>query len=180
MMPPKGPQCACAELAPQFGGAGVHQRAPQIERALVALLRDVDETADASEGGRRFGDGCRPLLAAMNRFEGFRKVGRNIGPCALLAEGIAFSKKLFESRDDGRPRNTELRCEFACRRQLRRGTKRSRQDARSYLLVDLAEHRRVGGTVHFKRIKLCPALSAFHECLSSTSAVRSRSSGMLH
>jgi hypothetical protein len=56
VMPPKGPQRACAELAPQFGGACVHQRAPQIEGALVALRRHVDETAEVLEGGRRFGD----------------------------------------------------------------------------------------------------------------------------
>jgi hypothetical protein len=61
----------------------------------------------------------------MNRFERFRKIGRDVGPCAFLAEGVAFSKKLFESRDDCRPRNTELRCEFARRGQLGRGTKRS-------------------------------------------------------
>ena len=46
MMPPEGPQRACAELAPQFRGACVHQRTPQVERAFVALLRHVDETAE--------------------------------------------------------------------------------------------------------------------------------------
>src|ERR1700674_1382300 len=125
VMPPKGPQRACAELTPQFGGACVHKRAPQIEGALVALRRHVDETAEISEGGRRFGDRCWPLLAAMYRFERFVQIGRDVGPCAFLAEDIAFGKKLFESRDDRRPRNTELRCEFARRGQPGRATKRS-------------------------------------------------------
>src|SRR5258708_9000683 len=125
VMPPKGPQRACAELAPQFGGACVHQRAPQIEGALVALRRHVDESVKVSEGDRRFGEGCWPLLAAIDRFERFGKIGRDVGPCAFLADGIAFSKKLFESRDDCRPRHTELRCEFARQGQLGRGTKRA-------------------------------------------------------
>src|SRR5579863_4316150 len=51
--PCKGSQCARGELAPLFGSARVHQCAPQIEGALVALLGDIDEPAEASERGRR-------------------------------------------------------------------------------------------------------------------------------
>src|SRR5438552_13818569 len=37
---------ARAELPPQFHCPGIHQGAPQIERALITLHRDVDEIVD--------------------------------------------------------------------------------------------------------------------------------------
>src|SRR3984893_19508201 len=80
VMPPEGPQRACAELTPQFGGACVHQRAPQIEGALIALRRHIDETVEVSEGGCRYGGCCcwaHP--AAMKRFERVRKIGSEVG-----------------------------------------------------------------------------------------------------
>ena len=55
VMPSEGPQAACAEFSPQLGGARIHQRAPQIERALVALRRHIDETAKAARRGCGFG-----------------------------------------------------------------------------------------------------------------------------
>ena len=55
VMPAEGTQAACAEFSPQLGGACIHQRAPQIERALVALRRHIDEAAKLPRGGCRFG-----------------------------------------------------------------------------------------------------------------------------
>src|SRR5882672_401109 len=111
----------------------------------------------------------------MNRREGFRKIGRHIGPCPLLAGCISFGEQLFESRDYCGPRHTELNAEFARRWQLRSGTQRSAEDCGSQLQVDLAEHRRVRGAVHLAWIKLGPALPALHKTLAQIIRCRSRS-----
>src|SRR5258705_9314271 len=49
----------------------------------------------------------------MNRPEGFRKIGRDVSPCALFAGCVSLSEKLFEGRDRRRPRNIESSSEFA-------------------------------------------------------------------
>jgi hypothetical protein len=78
----------------------------QIEGPLVSLRRHVDEATRVSRGRRRPGGRYRPLLVEVNRTEWLRKIGRDVGPCAFLAEGVPFRQKLFESRDHDRSRNT--------------------------------------------------------------------------
>ena len=102
----------------------------------------------------------------MTGHERFRQIRSDEGSCALPPGGVTLREQLLKGRDDCGPGHPELNGEFARRRQLHPGTKCARQDRRSQLQINLAEHRRICRAVHFERKKLGPALSALHDSRS--------------
>ena len=115
---PERAKRAGAELAPDLHGPGVHQGAPQVERALLVLHRDVD---DVGNRPRRHGSRCggnpgrRP---AAFRPRALRSVQED--RTRRKCRSRACRRRILPPEAAHRPATTAERDTASCRRQLPR------------------------------------------------------------